>query len=98
MRRHPGRGAGPAEQQMSATFVKRRTDVPPDFFAAEARGLVWLSKADAVRVPRVLAVTTTSIEIERIDTGPWTAATDAQFGRELAALHEHGAPIFGAEQ
>ena len=31
------------------TFVKRRTDVPADFFAAEARGLEWLREANAVK-------------------------------------------------
>jgi len=79
------------------TFVKRRTDVPADFFAAEARGLEWLRHANAVRVPRVLDVTETSIVLERVDRGPWTHASDEQLGHRLAQLHRAGAPRFGAD-
>lgn len=31
-----------------ATFVKRRSDAPPGFFAAEAAGLRWLAQARLV--------------------------------------------------
>ncbi|HOU92961.1 MAG TPA: fructosamine kinase family protein, partial [Polyangiaceae bacterium] len=37
-------------------FVKTRRGAAPAMFPAEARGLDWLRAADAVRLPRVLAV------------------------------------------
>ena len=36
------------------------------------------------------------IQIERIDTAPWTPHADETFGRALAAMHRLGAPSFGA--
>lgn len=79
------------------SFVKTDPDAPKSFFRAEADGLDWLRAAHAVAVPRVLAVDDVHIELERIDTGPWTAAVDERFGRELAALHRAGAGCFGGE-
>jgi hypothetical protein len=60
-------------------FVKEDAAAPPDFFAVEAEGLAWLAEgteAGGPNVPRVLAVTPTRIEIERVDTGPWTPDAD----------------------
>jgi fructosamine-3-kinase len=79
-------------------FVKEDTTAPPEFFAVEAEGLAWLAEADDAGgpgVPRVFAVSPTRIEVERVDTGPWTSAADERFGRALAALHRMGAPQFG---
>jgi fructosamine-3-kinase len=79
-------------------FVKEDATAPPDFFAVEAEGLAWLAEAagsGGPAVPRVLSVSTARIEVELIDTGPWTAAADEEFGRALAALHHAGAPHFG---
>jgi fructosamine-3-kinase len=84
---------------MPAAFVKRRVDAPPDFFAAEATGLRWLAEAmphGGPCVSAVLAVSHGEIQIERIDTAPWTTDTDEAFGRALAAMHELGASTFGA--
>lgn len=78
------------------TFVKRRTEVPPDFFAAEARGLDWLRDANAVRVPRVVQFGPAFIEMEQVPTGAWTPEADERLGHQLAALHRAGAPTFGA--
>jgi fructosamine-3-kinase len=77
------------------SFRKHDSGAPADFFAVEAAGLEWLRAADAIAVPEVLAVRADGIELERIDTGPWTSATDERFGRELARLHRSGAPSFG---
>ena len=37
-------------------FVKTHPQPPAGMFETEARGLAWLAEADAIRVPRVLAV------------------------------------------
>jgi fructosamine-3-kinase len=80
---------------LTSTFRKRDPSAPGDFFAVEAEGLEWLREADAIAVPEVLRVDAESIELERVDAGPWTPPTDERFGRELAALHRTGAPTFG---
>ncbi len=79
--------------------MKRRVDAPPDFFAAEATGLRWLGEATphgGPRVPMVLAVSGREIQLERIETSPWSSQADETFGRALAAMHLRGAPMFGA--
>ena len=80
---------------MTGTIRKHDPRAPADFFAVEAAGLEWLRAANAVAVPRVLSVGLDHIELERIERGPWTAAVDERFGRELADLHRAGAPRFG---
>lgn len=82
---------------MSATFRKHDANAPRDFFAVEAAGLDWLRAANAMAVPRVVSVGRDHIELERIERGDWTAAVDERFGRELAALHRAGAPMFGGD-
>ena len=83
---------------MSETFRKRDPNAPADFFAVEAAGLDWLRDAHAVAVPTVVSVSREHIELERIEHGAWTRATDERFGRELAALHRAGAHAFGGER
>jgi fructosamine-3-kinase len=80
---------------LTSTFRKHDPGAPADFFAVEAEGLDWLRAAGAIAVPEVLSVDAESIELERIDAGPWTPAAEERFGRELAALHRAGAPAFG---
>ena len=82
---------------MNATFRKVDPGAPSDFFEVEAAGLEWLRAADAVAVPRVISVGHDHIELERIEHGSWTPATDERFGRELASLHRAGALAFGGE-
>jgi fructosamine-3-kinase len=79
--------------------VKRRADAPPDFFAAEATGLRWLAEAmphGGPNVPAVLGVERHEIRMQRIDATPWTPVADEAFGGALAAMHQLGAPTFGA--
>jgi len=78
-----------------ATFRKFRPEVPAGFFEAEAAGLSWLAAAGAVRVPRVIEVGATFIELERIARGTPTAPAAENFGVALAALHDAGASAFG---
>lgn len=82
---------------MSEGFTKHRAGpVAEHFFATEAAGLDWIRTATGPPVPRVLGRTSTSITIERIRTGAPSARAARTLGGELAALHRHGAPAFGA--
>lgn len=80
-------------------FVKSNQASDPRMFPCEARGLSWLAEADALRVPRVLAVSDLDaadafLVLEHLE--PQRAADrDVPLGRGLAALHRHGAPAFG---
>src|SRR4051794_22789531 len=81
-------------------FAKTHSSPPPGFFTTEATGLEWLRAADAVPVPRVVAVNDDSpamLLLDWIEIGGAVAATEADFGRALAALHDSGAPSFGRE-
>jgi len=81
-------------------FVKTRADAAPGEYATEAAGLGWLAQADAVALPRVLAVGEGDgprfLALEWIDAGRLDAAGEEALGRGLAALHAAGAPDFGA--
>jgi len=81
----------------SDTFVKRRADAPPGFFATEAAGLAWLGEGP-LRVPRVFDVADDAIVMERIEPGARSAAFDAELGRGLAQLHALGAERWGAQR
>ncbi len=78
-------------------FAKTKLDAAPDFFETEALGLQWLGEADAVAVPEVVHVgfDPPLLVLEWIEGGSPTAATEADLGRALAALHQAGAPCFG---
>ncbi len=81
-----------------AVVVKRRSDAPPDFFAAEAAGLEALRAAAAVRVPRVLRVEPASLVLEDLGTGVPSAAFWKQAGAGLARLHGIQGERFGFER
>jgi fructosamine-3-kinase len=81
-------------------FVKTNRQAPDGMFAAEARGLEWLASAGALRLPRVLAVSSGGAEflaLELLDPAPRSARFDEELGRGLAALHAAGAPSFGLD-
>ncbi|MBC7290959.1 MAG: fructosamine kinase family protein [Actinotalea sp.] len=78
------------------TFVKQRPDAPAGFFACEAAGLRWLAVPGGARVARVLAVTDTTLVLERLTPGCPSPAGAAAFGRALAVTHAAGAPAFGS--
>jgi len=78
------------------TFRKHRRGAPPGFFGVEAAGLAWLAAPGAVRVAEVLDVGDDFIELERLGGPPATPQAAEDFGRVLAALHDAGAPAFGA--
>jgi fructosamine-3-kinase len=79
-------------------ITKRRTDVPADFFAAEARGLRLLREAGGLRVPDVFEVGEQGIVIE--DLGQGTRADDywQRAARGLATQHAQVSEHFGLDQ
>lgn len=78
-------------------FVKTRDDPPSGFFATEAAGLARLRAArGGVPAPEVLGHDHRHLALEWIPPGPPSAAGAERFGRELAATHAAGAPVFGS--
>lgn len=75
---------------------KHRRGAPAGFFTVEAAGLRWLDAAGAVRVARVLDVGEDFIAVERLPVATPTPTDADAFGRDLAALHDAGAPAFGS--
>src|SRR5512133_1316105 len=80
-------------------FVKTRTDAPDGFFATEATGLAWLgASAGGPPLPAALAYDTDLLVLPwLVEERPTDRAVD-RLGRELAALHAAGSPVFGAAQ
>ncbi len=77
-------------------FVKSRGDAPDGFFAAEAAGLEWLGAAPGgPPVPAVLGYDAQLLVLPWLaESAPEVAAVD-RLGREVAALHAAGSPVFG---
>jgi len=81
-------------------FVKTHPNPPSGMFEAEARGLRWLEEADAIRVPRVIAVSDevpAFLALELLTPAKRRADFDENLGRSLATLHAFGAPSFGLD-
>src|SRR6185503_5745795 len=71
-------------------------------FQAEARGLAWLNEAQALRIPKVLAVgggtgAPAFLALEHVRSTGRRRDFDETLGRGLAALHRFGAPSFGLD-
>jgi fructosamine-3-kinase len=80
-------------------FVKTRDDAPDGFFAAEAAGLDWLGAVDGgPPVPPVLAYGSDLLVLPWLVEERPAGATVERLGRELAAMHAAGSPVFGAAQ
>ncbi|MCA5893522.1 fructosamine kinase family protein [Isoptericola sp. NEAU-Y5] len=80
----------------AGAFRKARTGAPPGFFAAEAAGLRWLAVPGGPRVVRVVAAGESFLDLEHVDRSGPTRGAAHELGRRLAALHDAGAPAFGA--
>jgi fructosamine-3-kinase len=76
-------------------LLKRRRDVPADFFAAEARGLAALRDASGLRTPTVLGVCEGGIALEDLGQGRAGPSDWASAGRALARQHAHTSKCFG---
>lgn len=82
-------------------FVKTHPAPPEGMFAAEAHGLEWLREANALRLPRVLAVSDERpafLALELLSPGPQVSAYDEELGRGLAALHAAAPSAFGLDR
>lgn len=78
-------------------FVKTHSNPPARFFTTEAKGLQWLSAADCVNVPTVLAYSDTPpfLALEWVSIGHRGSASEQLFGQQLAQLHQAGFDCFG---
>jgi fructosamine-3-kinase len=65
-------------------------------FGAEAHGLRWLGEAGAVPVPEVVGWDEATLVVSWVVPGSPGAAAAERFGRDLARMHQAGAPEFGA--
>jgi fructosamine-3-kinase len=80
-------------------FVKTRTGAPDGFFATEAAGLDWLGAAPGgPPLPTVLGYDADLLVLPWLMEERPTGGAVERLGRELAALHAAGSPVFGAEQ
>jgi fructosamine-3-kinase len=85
--------------------AKTHPNPPLGMFVTEAESLTWLRGAKAVNVPEVVAVQdgsapgspgpTALLIMTWVESTGWGVADEEGFGRQLAALHEAGAPTFG---
>lgn len=78
-----------------ADFIKERADAPRGFFAAEAAVLKWLTEPDVVPVVGVIEHDANSLQLNRVEETAPDANSAYAFGRQLALLHDFGAPSFG---
>jgi fructosamine-3-kinase len=80
-------------------FVKARAGAPDGFFDAEAAGLRWLATApEGPPVPDVLSYDAELLVLPWLpESRPLSAEVD-RLGRQLAALHAAGSPIFGGDR
>jgi len=87
------------EGNAGPVFVKLAPAQGSAMLEAEAAGLEELSRAQAVRVPRVLSVGTSTgkawLALEWIRSGAPSHATDAVLGEQLARQHRSTQPAFG---
>lgn len=84
----------------SRVFLKTNARAPRAMFATEARGLEFLRRARALRIPEVLAASAADEEpafllLEFIRSARPRTGFDEQLGQGLANLHRFGAPSFG---
>ncbi|MCU1593423.1 MAG: fructosamine kinase [Frankiales bacterium] len=77
-------------------WTKQRADAPLGAFVAEAAGLDWIRVVGGPPVPRVLEVTATSLQMDKVEAGQPTLAVAEDFGRRLAVLHRTSASEYGA--
>lgn len=79
-------------------FVKSYGASGGAMIEAEAAGLRWLRRANAIRVPTVIAARTAEpalLVLEWIETGAAGPRFDEQLGQALAQLHSKGPAEFG---
>ncbi|RUR01094.1 fructosamine kinase family protein [Labedella endophytica] len=81
---------------MARSTVVKSSPSAIDSYPAEAAGLDWLADARGARIARVIEVSPSRIELERIDPAPATVEHAVAFGASLARTHAAGADAFGS--
>ncbi|MFL6133372.1 MAG: fructosamine kinase family protein [Nocardioidaceae bacterium] len=81
----------------TSALVKTRPHAPEDFFHTEAAGLRWLAAAGGVGIPEVLAAETDCLILTWVESSRPSPEAAERLGRELAATHRSGAPVFGSQ-
>ena len=76
-------------------FVKTHKHPPQNIFQSEAWGLNSLNLINPGLCPKVIAVCDQGLALEWLDFKPGSAS--AKLGRQLARLHQAGAPGFGGQ-
>jgi len=76
-------------------FLKTNRNMPTDMFARESEGLAALRVPDGPRVPEPFCHGPEFLLLEDMDPAPRRAEYWPEFGRRLAALHNHTNPRFG---
>jgi fructosamine-3-kinase len=87
------------ETSAARYFVKWNTASLPRMFEAEAHGLQLLTTANALRIPRVIALIyqPPALVLEWIDAGIDKQSAAEVLGRGLAQQHRSSAPTFGLD-
>lgn len=87
------------ETSIGTYFIKHNTLEQLENFQAEADGLATLAETNTLRVPKVISVNQSTscayLILECIESKPQRSDFWEQFGRALAALHQHTQPNFG---
>jgi protein-ribulosamine 3-kinase len=91
--------AASVETAEARYFVKWNVAATPRMFQAEARDLQLLVAANALRIPRVIAVIDhpPALVLEWIDLGANKHAAAEALGRGLAQQHRSSAPAYGLD-
>ncbi len=76
-------------------FLKKNLSSPPDMFFKETNGLIELSKASVIRIPRPLLVNEKFLLMENIKSSSKSKNFDENFGRAFARLHKCYGKEFG---
>lgn len=90
-------GARLETTQGATFFLKQNSSAPPLMFEREAEGLQAIGVPDGPRVPEPLLAGEQFLLLEDLRPAPRSAGYWTEFGRQLAALHEHTDPQFGFE-
>lgn len=91
----------------TAAFIKTSADAKPGGYAAEARGLRWLSEPGALDTPAILAEVDPPpgedhdgprlLALEWIEEGSLGPAGEEDLGRGLARVHDTGTMVYGGD-
>jgi protein-ribulosamine 3-kinase len=78
-------------------FLKTNPSAPGDMFEKEAEGLIALRVEDGPKVPEPYIFAENFLLLEDLSPAPRKPGYWEEFGRKLAALHNHKNPQFGFE-